>query len=165
SGAQSWQLASAFSSPSGTLNHFTAAPGPDGVKRPKWVQKSETSGERASVTAAGAHYRLVREVRFAPRRVLVEDRITNVTDHDMGVLVRHEVSLQNKAEALVRIAGRPVLDEEFRYSAPANPSVHVGLNGRALGMICDDDVLSNQAVLFHDGKRQAAGFDTDKFLV
>ena len=32
-------------------------------------------------------------------------------------------------------------------------------------MICDDDVLSNQAVQFHDGKRQVAGFYTDKLLV
>ena len=92
------------------------------MKRPKGVEKSESSGERASARAACAHYRLVREVRFTPRRVLVEDRITNVTGHDLGVLVRHEVSLRNKAEALVRIAGRPVLDEEFQYSAPANRS-------------------------------------------
>lgn len=115
-----------------------------------------------SRSAEGSRYRVRRTVRFTPRKVEVADEFTNLRrDNKLGLLVRHAVSLQDKA-ANVRLAGNPdpAINE---HHSNGNPSVHVALpkSRLGLGLIIEDDVFRNQATLFYDADASSAGFRTE----
>jgi len=160
-GGQEWSFASVLSYPNAGLNRLTAADAVDKTGQPGWTVTVTTSDAGGEVSAAGPDYRLHRRVRFTPRKVEVADEITNAhAGAPLGLLVRHELDLKGKKAAAVRIAGNPdpATDD---YYAPANPSVHVVVEGLGMGVLCEDDVFRNQARLFYDAAGPCAGVRTE----
>ncbi|MCX6901087.1 MAG: hypothetical protein NT105_20625 [Verrucomicrobia bacterium] len=157
-GGQQFEFATAISYPNAGLNRLVPATKPDATGQKEWTVRA--SGNRA--VAEGPDYRLRRTVRFMPRRVEVTDEITNLhRDRKLGLLVRHEVSLKGKT-ASVRLAGNPdpAINE---YHSNGNPSVYVAMpkSGLGLGLIVEDDVFRNQAMLFYDNEAAVAGLRTE----
>lgn len=160
-GGRRWELASAFSYPDAGLNRLAAATAPDASGQPGWKVDARPGKEGGVVTASGPDYRLRRTVRFTPRKVEVEDAITNAhADAPLGVLVRHETSLEGIESPTVRLAGNPdpAVDD---YYSPPNPSVHVAMPEYGVGLLCEDDVFRNQARLFCTTEPPAAGIRTE----
>ncbi len=163
-GGRRWIFASAFSQPKAGFNRLTeAAASAETAKA--WAEKLNADPKTGKVSAECPNYKLVREVTFSPRCVTVTDQITNTTAEPLGMIVSHELSLRGVGAGVVRLAGLPALDEQVRYYAPPNPSVHVESQDVALGLICDDDVFCNQATLACDFKKETAGLSTDKLFV
>jgi hypothetical protein len=129
-----------------------------------WRVSVKPTATGGTVIGEGPDYRLERTVVFGPRKVEVTDKIINKhTDANLGLVVEQTADLQGK-QAAVRLAGNP--DPAINaYYSPGNPSVYVALQDFGLGMICEDDIFRNQAMLFFDQERNAAGLRTDKLCL
>ena len=137
--------------------HRLAAAAEDG----DWAPTVTASAEGGAVVARCPQYGLERTARFLPRRVEVSDRLTNLDGaNGLGLLVRHSVELKGHTSAAVRLAGNadPAVNE---YYSPSNPSVYLAEGDLGLGLICEDDVFRNQAVLFFDPQEVTAGLRTE----
>jgi hypothetical protein len=64
----------------------------------------------------------------------------------------------------VRLAGNPDPTVNTYYS-PGNPSVYVNLDDFGLGILTEDDVFRNQAILFFDVPTSLAGIKTEKLCL
>jgi hypothetical protein len=160
-GKRRWEFSSAFSYPNAGLNRLVAAAAPDTAGQPGWTIHAEPAPGGGQVVAEGPDYRLLRSVRFTARKIEVADCLTNAhRDAALGLLVRHEVSLSGLDGPAVRLAGNPDPAVNDYYSPP-NPSVHISLPDQGLGMLCEDDVLRNQARLFCGEAPPCAGVRTE----
>jgi hypothetical protein len=160
-GGSEWAFASACSYPDAGLNRLLPESQADRTGEPEWRVEVTTSADGGQVLARGSHYRLDRTLRFTPRKVVVADTFTNAhADAPLGLLVRHDVDLSTHAEASIRLAGNPdpALNDEY---APANPSVHIGGNAFALGLLCEDTPFRNQARLYVERDPYRAGVRTE----
>ncbi|OGV64403.1 MAG: hypothetical protein A3K19_09585 [Lentisphaerae bacterium RIFOXYB12_FULL_65_16] len=161
-GGSVWDFTSAFSYPNAGLNRLVPDAAPDRTGQAEWQVQATPGAAGGTVDAGGPSYRIKRTVAFTPRKVEVTEAITNVdAAAPLGLLVRHEVSLQGHPDVWVRLAGNPdpAVNE---YYAPANPSVHVSTANFGLGLICEDDILRNQARLFYQAEpTPTAGFRTE----
>lgn len=160
-GGRRWEFASDFSYPNAGLNRLTAAAAPDTTGQPGWKVDARPGKAGGTVVASGPDYRVRRTVRFTARKVEVEDAITNAhADAPLGMLVRHQTSLEALENPVVRLAGNPdpAVDD---YYSPSNPSVYVAMADYALGMLCEDDVFRNQARLYCTTDPPAAGIRTE----
>lgn len=160
SGACSFSFGAAISYPGAGFSKLQAGEPATGGQ-PGFTVATRATPTGGEVLAAGPDYRLRRQVRFTPRRVEVSDEFTNLhAEAPLGLQVENSVDLK-ATPARVRLAGNPdpALSE---YYSPGNPSVYAALSGRrlGLGLICEDDVYRNQATLFFDAERMAAGLRT-----
>jgi hypothetical protein len=159
-GGRSLPIETDISYPDAGLNRLVAGP-PDTSGQPDWSGAIRRSVDRTEVAARGSDYLLRRQVRVTPRKVEVADTFTNThAERGLGLLVRHRLMLEGQSSPEVRLAGSadPGVNE---YSSAFNPSVHVGLSGIGVGLLCEDDVFRNQARLFYDPDLNAAGFRTE----
>ncbi|NOZ20956.1 MAG: hypothetical protein GXP25_07690 [Planctomycetes bacterium] len=160
-GGERWEFSSAISYPNAGLNRLVPRDTPDTSGQPGWRVAVKKSGQGGEVTAIGPDYRIRRTIRFTPRKVAVADTITNAhADAPLGLLVRHDLSLQGKKDPQVRIAGNPDPSVD-NYYAPPNPSVHVVVGSIGMGILCEDTVFRNQARLFCEAKPPCAGIRTE----
>lgn len=119
----------------------------------------------ASVAALSPGLRLHRLVSFDARWVDVCDTLQNIGRVDgLGLRVSYAVDLAPLAGAAVRLAGNPDPAVE-RYHSPGNPTVHVGWEDQGLGLVCEDNVLRNQARLFCDAANRRAGVFTESLYL
>lgn len=149
-----------ISYPGGGVNRLLPADAPDAEGQGEWQVVAAPADDGGAVTAGGPDYTLRRTVTFTPRRVEIADEITNThADTDLGLMVSYSVDLGEGGEPTLRLAGNgdPAINDMY---APANPSVHIALDGFGLGMICEDDVFRNQAHQFFDADTMMAGLRT-----
>jgi hypothetical protein len=153
-GGQKWQFESAFSYPNVGLNYLPAK------DTRKWKVKIQRGNKRVVVSAKCSYYTLERTLNFTKRKIEVHDKLTNMTNQALGMLIRHQITTKNIKNAVIRLAGNPdpVVQE---YISAANPSIHVSTKNSSFGMICYDDVLRNQSTLF--SKDNNSGFKNDMF--
>ncbi|MEW6359330.1 MAG: hypothetical protein AB1696_23545 [Planctomycetota bacterium] len=160
-GGERWEFASAISYPNAGLNRLAPRDVPDTTGQPGWRLTATQTGREGEVSASGPDYRLHRAIRFTPRKVSVADTITNAhADTPLGLLVRHDLSLHDKKDPQVRIAGNPDPSMD-NYYAPPNPSVHVVVGSIGIGMICEDTVFRNQARLYCEQDPPRVGLRTE----
>ena len=159
-GDTTWAFSTGMSYPNAGLNRLVPDAEVDRSGQPDWSVRVEAGADGGTVSAAGSDYTLRRTVRFTARKVAIADTVTNDGDAPLGLLVRHDLGLEGRSAAQVRIAGNPdpSIDD---YHAPGNPSVHVALGDTGLGMICEDTVFRNQARLFFENDPPRAGVRTD----
>ena len=154
---------SLISYPNAGLNQLTAS-GKPAAAQPGFTVTTKASAKGGQVIATGPDYRLVRTVKFTPRKVEISDQLINLhPDAKLGLLIENAAELKG-LPANVRLAGNadPSINQ---YHAPGNPSVYVALKGFGLGLICEDDVYRNQATLFFDSEKMRAGLRTDKLCL
>ena len=134
-----------YSFPNAGFNKLIAG-GLDTTGQQNW--RVDVNAKTNRVIAQGDDYRIERAVKFTKTHVEIADTITNLhKDAPLGMAVRHEMNLQGIVNSQIRLAGNP--DPATNdYYAPGNPSVHVRLEKSGIGMIAEDDVLRNQALLY-----------------
>ncbi len=159
---ETFRFETALSYPNAGLNRLTPTAQPDGSGQAGWKVRVKATASGGEVLGQGPDYRVRRTIRFTPRKVEISDEITNLhADAKLGLLVRHSILLKNK-EVRVRLAGNP--DPAVnRYYSNGNPSVYVAAKAIGIGLLCEDDVFRNQAMLFYDPHASTAGFD-DEYL-
>jgi hypothetical protein len=160
-GKNEFLFSSALSFPNAGFNRLNAGAA-DSSGQKEWHVKVDKKSGR--VLASGREYSLRRDVKFTPRRIEISDAITNKTNAPLGLSVRHEANISTLQNPEVRIAGSP--DPATNdYYAPGNPSVHVRFGNQGLGLIAEDDVLRNQALLYtranSDNQLSTAGLRTE----
>ncbi|MFO0889782.1 MAG: hypothetical protein U0790_11655 [Isosphaeraceae bacterium] len=159
-GRNRYRFESKFTYPNAGWNHLSPDDEPAPRGQSGW-KVEQTDPAKATLVASGPDYRIERTLRFTARKVEVTDSITNRhAEAPLGLMVRHEMSLAGLASPGVRLAGIP--DPSLNdYYSPGNPSVHIGAAGEGIGLICEDDVLRNQARLSYadprDGTPPAVG--------
>lgn len=159
-GTDTLEFSSRISYPNAGLNRLVAAAQAAPHGQPGWKPEVKPGPKGGQVVAQGADYRLRRTVRFLPRRVAVSDELTNLhPEQKLGLLVAHELSLTDP-KATVRLAGNPD-PSVSEYYAPGNPSVFVNYGSHGVGLLCEDDVLRNQALLYCDPEAEVAGLRTE----
>ena len=143
-GKSTFTFNSAFSFPNAGFNHFSAKTQMD--NQAGWKMNVNTKANR--VFGQGTDYRILRTIKFEKTHAEIVDSITNLhNDKPLGMAVRNEMSLRGIQDSQIRLAGNP--DPAANdYYAPGNPSVHVRLANSGIGMIAEDDVLRNQALLY-----------------
>jgi hypothetical protein len=154
---------SLVSYPNAGLNQLAAADKAVAAQ-PGFTVSTTASATGGQVIAAGPDYRIVRTVKFTPRKIEISDEFINLhQDAKLGLLVENAAELAGQS-ANVRLAGNadPSINQ---YYAPGNPSVYVALKDLGLGLICEDDVYRNQATLFFDSEKNKAGLRTDKLCL
>jgi hypothetical protein len=107
-GSASYPVESAYTYPHGGENRLAASGRPAGGEKQWTVQTERTGDSTYRVVAQGRYYRITRELEVQPTRVLVKDRIENLTGEDLGL------ALDNRIDA----TGMPGAD----LQAPAAPT-------------------------------------------
>ena len=102
-----------------------------------------------TISARGAYYGLERTVKIAGERVEVEDRVTNLTDQPVGIVVRHKA----------RTPG--VFSISRLGTGSDDPFVFVGTPDYDLGILVEDDVARTQLQPF--ALMNEAGFHLPHF--
>jgi hypothetical protein len=144
-GKSTFVFNSAFSFPNAGFNVLNAGP-IDKTGQKNWRVKIDPKTNR--VTAQGEDYSIERSIKFGNTHVEITDAITNLhKDAPLGMAVRDEMSLHGMQDSQIRLAGNP--DPAANdYYAPGNPSVHIRLENSGIGIIAEDDVFRNQALLY-----------------
>lgn len=159
-GRQTFAFEAAYSYPRAGFNRLIASATPASDRQPDWRLRVQPTATGGIVYGEGPDYRLQRTIQFTARKIIVTEHLLNKhRDEKLGLIVEQAVNLAGKA-AKVRLAGNP--DPAINaYYAPGNPSVYISQAGLGLGMICEDDIFRNQATLFYDSERTAAGLRTE----
>ena len=144
-GKSTFKFSSAFSFPNAGFNILNAGE-IDKTGQKNWRVKVDTKTNH--VIAQGDDYRIERAIKFEKTHAEIVDTITNLHKNaPLGMAVRDELDLNGIRNSQIRLAGNPDPSAND-YFAPGNPSVHVRLANSGIGMIAEDDVLRNQALLY-----------------
>lgn len=152
-GKDSYRFSSFFSYPDAGFNRLNASKQISGQKG--W--NVSVKGNR--VIAKGRHYKIVRTIKFTPRRVEITDAISNLNKKaPFGLSVRNEMLLDKLKDAPIRLAGCPD-PARSKYSTFLNPSVHIVTPEGGIGFIAEDIVYRCQSQLYADSDK--TGIRTD----
>ena len=121
-----YRVESTYSYPHGGFNRLAAGPG-DTSSRSEWtVSTGRSTGKRFELTARGRHYSIQRTIHLEPSRVRVLDKITNLTDGVIGIILSNRVNT----------AGM----DDVSVTRMSNPTVFVAAGKTGLGLIALDDL-------------------------
>ena len=147
-GAETYLVESSYSYSGGGENRLVAADTRDDQGEPAWHVKPSVAGAKIfEVSARGKHYCIDRRVEVAPTHVLIKDKITNLTDAVVGIVLSNSIRAESKD-------GGKVADIPNRTCF-----VHGARQG--IGMVPLDDVYRYQCGRFTEAG--SAGLRTDKF--
>jgi len=128
-GNESYPVESAYSYPMGGANILTAPARPASAGEKEWkVQREKIGNSAYRVTATGTFYRITREIAVQATRILVKDRIENLTADDLGLSVDNRIDLKGKKDA--------------KTQAPASPAppLFISAGNLGLGLVPLNDV-------------------------
>jgi len=149
-----YRVRSQFSEPGGKWNSFTG-----GRSAGNWQiteQKKSSAGRGFELIGKGKYYSVQRSVQFYPSHISVSDRITNLSDKDLGMICRSSV-IDDGTISEVRMAGRVIpsmsgsFNEQVRNSE--NPTVYVRKKQSGLGLFVRDDVFRANLMIEGSKKR------------
>lgn len=139
-GEREWVVRSKFS---------TTAPG--------WVEL--TDGGRAVDTP---HYRVRRTVTKHADRLHVSDRITNTSDEDQPVMVRHSVDAGADLRS-VGIGGLNIEAQRYQVNQGSHPASVALYEDAGIGLLSEDDLMRSQAMNCRHGN--VIGIHNDRLVV
>ncbi len=128
-GNESYPVESAYSYPMGGENILTAPARPATAGEKEWKVQRERIGDSAyRVVATGKSYRITREIAVQAARILVKDRIENLTADDLGLAVDNRIDLKGKK------------DVETQAPASPAPPLFISTGKLGIGMVPLNDV-------------------------
>jgi hypothetical protein len=153
-GSHAYPVESSFTYPHGGENRLTVAGAPHAGGEREWqvrVEKFEGSAYR--VVGSGRHYRITREIIPQPTRVLVKDRIENLTGADLGLALDNRIDAKGHAGVALKALAAPV------------PPVFVQAHNHGIGLVPLDDVYQFIQATYtedHAGGSRIAGLGIAK---
>lgn len=161
-GGQSFTVESSFSYPRAGWNRLAQlAEGEAG-----WtVQRREGPEGATRLRALGGHYRLERTITARSDHIAIADRLTNLTDEDLHISVKHAIVTAGLTDGEVYLRGlRSRIMQGYDRGAD-NPTVLVQAGGQALGMVAEDDVLRVQCAQSATAEPSEAGLVDHFFML
>ena len=152
-------VASTFSYPNGGENAFLASSQKGPQCEPSWnVTSRKVAAKKYEVVARGQYYTIDRKIELRPSHVLVTDKITNLTDKDIGIIIDNYLDT-GEGFPTSYMGG---VDARGEYEALHNPTTFVAREGLGLGMVAMDDVYVVHGSL-HSKENGRAGIQDDQF--
>ncbi len=118
-----------------------------------------------TVRATGKAYRLERRVESRRDHVAIADKLTNLTDRDLHISLRHGVVTTGLLKPQVWVRGRPARLMDSNDSGGDNPTVFLQTGGQGFGVVAEDDVLRVQSSLVASPALQEAGLIDHHFMI
>ncbi len=147
---QSYPVESVFSYPYGGENRLTSSLLPSQSGEKNWtVQKEQLTNSTFRVTATGKFYRVVREIETQPTRIMVKDRIENLTDADLGLSVDNRIDATGKKEI------------DFQALAAPIPPVFATAKNHGVGLVPLNDIYQMAQKSYLDKKAAICGSKID----
>ncbi len=147
---QAYPVESVFSYPYGGENRLTSSSLPSKPGEKDWtVRKEQLTKSTFRVTAAGKFYRVVREIETQPTRILVKDRIENLTDADLGLAVDNRIDATGKKEI------------DFQALAAPVPPVFIAAQNHGIGLVPLNDIYQMAQKSYLDKKAAICGSKID----
>jgi len=140
-GEHSYPVESSLSYPHGGENRLVFAANRDTAGEREWTVTTEQLGERAHrIVATGKHYRITRELTPQQTRILIKDRVENLTDSDLGLALDNRLDARNKVGVELQALAAPV------------PPLFVRAKDHGLGLVPLDDVYQFTQATYLDGR-------------
>lgn len=130
-----------------------------------WQPRVEATGGGLKVAAEGASYRLERTVTRADERIEVADRLSNRTDTDLHISLRHAVVLAGLSDLALTVHGLAARIPQTSDRGGDNPTVLVRSGIPAVGLVAEDDVLRVQCAQHADPALGEAGLLDHFFML
>lgn len=164
-GGRDFASGSSFSRPGGGWYRAGAGtPAPGEVAEWKIQPVRQTANEWEG-TAETKQFRLHRTIRVSGHRVQVEDTLSNLSDQDLGWMMRHELAVPADlaATAAVHLGGDGRSNPTNYYAKilwegertlgvdcwrPSNPTVYVPSPEAGVGLTIEDDVMRVHALTY-----------------
>ena len=128
-GGRAYPVESTYTFPHGGENRLTATAQTEHSGEKGWaVRVSKLADSTYRVVAGGRHYRISREVELEATRVLVRDRIENLTGGDLGLALDNRIDVSGKTET------------DLEAPAAPWPPVFIRGPGHGLGLVPLNDV-------------------------
>jgi len=154
---EEFPVESRFSFPHGGENVLGPSDGTEGG--PTWTVRREPATKGLRVVGRCEHYRIERELRVEPHRVVVRDTIRNLTDDALGIILRNQVLTDGRQMAAL-FGGEP---GQGSREIKINPTVFLSGPKLGLGLVALDDVYIVQSRGFFEDDR--AGILTREFAL
>ena len=152
----SYPVQSAFSYPNGGENELLAASRPG---RTWAVTAQQVGAAEYNVLGRGQYYSIERKIEALPSHIAVTDKITNLTDADLGVIVNNYLDIGKKDFPSCRLGGVPDISKRTTLH---NPTAFVAGKGVGFGLVAMDDVYVIHGTLYRDGNGRT-GIQDDMF--
>lgn len=140
-GNESYPIESAFTYPYGGENRLTASDRPASSGEKDWKIQTEKIGDSAyRVVASGTYYKITREITAQASRILVKDRIENLTDADLGLAVDNRMGAKGSADVTFEALAAPV------------PPIFLRAKDHGLGLVPLNDVYQLLQKTYIEGR-------------
>jgi len=156
-GDEEFPIESRFSFPHGGENVLSPSGGIEGG--PEWTVRCETSDEGMRVVGQCPYYRIERQMRVEPHRVVVSDTVRNLTPDALGIILRNQV-VTDGGQFAALLGGEPARGPR---EIKINPTVFLFKPNLGLGFVALDDVYVVQSRGFFEDNR--AGILTQEFAL
>jgi hypothetical protein len=139
-GGDTYFVESSFSFPGPMIGHNVFALD-NKLCESLWRPQVSGGGDKSiNVTAVGRFYRIDRTLHLQDHRVTITDKITNIGNKDVGVLVSHALIAEKRPTAW-RLCG---VTSTAQASEEENPTVLLSQQSSHLGAVVDDNVSRAQ---------------------
>lgn len=154
-----------FSYPYGGMNAFTCQGAGPQIIEPDWQAQIEQTDDGFKITASGQYYSMERQFICRDHAIQVKDKITNLTEGPLGMLIRNQSMSLNKPEDIYR-NGLPLGEisyEGFHNDPAPNSTIFYQMENSGLGIAIEDDVYRLQCNYVLRINQDLASFTTEHF--
>jgi len=145
---ETYPVESAFSYPYGGENALLASTDNDAQCEPSWTVTTRRAGATEyEVRARGQYYSIDRTIKLSRDHVAVTDKIQNLTDNDLGIIVDNHFDTGEKKFPICMLGG---IEGRGKQEALHNPTAFVARKGLGLGMLAMDDVYVVHGALYSE---------------
>lgn len=156
-GKSTVDINSAFSYPNAGWNTLG---GTSDQPEPQW--RAQVSAGK--LTAAGQYYRLTRTITRLPDHVAIRDDLTNLTDTDLHLSLKHSI-VTSTPRGDVYLRGMRSRMGDGSQRGGDNPTVFVCSGNDGVGLVAEDDVFRVQTNLVANANPAEAGFVDHFFML
>ncbi len=139
-GDRHWTIESAFSTTDSNWAKLGAAPDGADIWKALDVQP-------ASLTASTRDFQLKRAIQYFPDHITVFDQLTNTSDSDLPILLKHSLALGDGSPSIY-VAGRKIDSNEFYTNEGETPTSLALYSTYGIGLVREDDMLRAQGESF-----------------
>ena len=145
-----YPVESTFSYPHGGENTLLASSEEGSQCEPSWTVTTRRVGTKEyRVLARGQYYAIERKIELLPDRVAITDKIANLTDKDIGIIINNHLDTGKKDFPTCYLGG---IEARGKQEAIHNPTAFVARKGLGLGLVATDDVYVAQGNLYSEEK-------------
>ena len=149
--AKAYLFESSFSYPHGGENTLLASSAKGAESEASWtVTTRQLRTREYEVTARGKYYAIDRRIVLAANKLSISDKIRNLTNDDIGIIIDNHLSAEGKDFAACYLGG---MKQWGRRDARSNPTTFVGKKNLGIGLVGMDDVYIVHGELYRDEHR------------